>query len=146
DINFHPQASNGAASSERDPISQLTSNTFMLTPMLAYRIYGNDRFRADLLGGVGYYHLDARIRVNAGSAGQLTLERSADWADAVGGARFGLQFTDKAGLFLIGDAGGGGSTPTWQVVTGIGYRVTQNATAQFGYRQLYFNRQSGPRL
>jgi opacity protein-like surface antigen len=51
--------------------------------------------------------------------------------------------TSKIGAFVIRDAGGGGSSPTWEIVYGAGYKVLKNATAQIGYRRLYFNRQDG---
>lgn len=124
----------------------LTSNTFTLTPLLAYRVYAHDRFRADLIGGLRYYHMDARLKVNAGALGQPSVSRGDDWADMIGGARLGLQLSDKAGLFLIGDADGGGSSPSWQLVAGICYKVAESATAQFGYRHLYFDRQGGSKF
>jgi hypothetical protein len=43
----------------------------------------------------------------------------------------------------MGDAGGGGSSPTWEIAYGVGYKVHKNATAQIRYKRLYFNRQDG---
>jgi opacity protein-like surface antigen len=122
----------------------VTSNTFTLTSEIGYRVYANDRFSADLLAGVRYYHISANLDADAGPIGQASYSRSDNWADAVGGARLQLRLTQRVGLFLIGDAGGGGSSPTWQLATGAGYRLTKRSTAQFGYRRLYFNRQTGP--
>jgi hypothetical protein len=121
----------------------ITTNTFTLTPELAYRIYSQKYISADLLGGLRYYHLGANSNFDAGPLGQLQYSGSSNWADVVGGARFLLRPTPKIGAFLIGDAGGGGSSPTWQIVYGAGYRVTKRTTAQIGYRRLYFNRQGG---
>jgi hypothetical protein len=121
----------------------ITTNTFTLTPELAYRVYSQKYFSADVLGGFRYYHLGADSNFNAGPLGQASYSGSDNWADAVGGARFLLRPTPKIGAFLIGDAGGGGSSPTWQVVYGAGYRVTKRTTAQIGYRRLYFNREGG---
>lgn len=122
---------------------KLTSNTFILTPELAYRVYANERFRADLTAGFRYYHISANINANAGAIGQTSYSQGDNWVDATGGARVQLQLTQRVGWFLIGDAGGGGSSLTWQLATGVGYQLTERATAQFGYRQLYFNRQGG---
>jgi hypothetical protein len=118
----------------------ITTNTFTLTPEMAYRIYSHKYVSADVLGGLRFYHLGANSNFDAGPLGQVPYSGSNNWADAVGGARFLFRLTPKIGAFLIGDAGGGGSDPTWQIVYGAGYRVTKRTTAQIGYRRLYFNR------
>jgi hypothetical protein len=122
----------------------MRSNTFTLTSEASYRVYARDRLSVDLLAGVRYYHISANLNADAGSIGQASYARGDNWADAVGGARLQVRVTQHIGLFLIGDAGGGGSSPTWQLATGAGYRLTKRSTAQFGYRRLYFNRQAGP--
>jgi hypothetical protein len=121
----------------------LTTNTFTLTPELAYRIYSQRYFSADLLGGFRYYHLGASSNFDAGPLGQFPYSGSNNWADIVGGARLLARPTPKIGAFLIGDAGGGGSSPTWQLAFGAGYRITKRSTVQLGYRRLYFNRNGG---
>jgi hypothetical protein len=121
----------------------ITTNTFTLTPELVYRVYSQKYVSADLLGGLRYYHLGANSNFDAGPLGQFPYSGSNNWADVVGGARLLFRPTPKIGAFLIGDAGGGGSSPTWQIVYGAGYRVTRRTTAQIGYRRLYFNRNGG---
>ena len=122
---------------------RLTTNTFTLTPELAYRVYSQKYVAADVLGGLRYYHLGANSNFDAGPLGQAPYSGSDNWVDVVGGARLLFRPTPKIGAFVIGDAGGGGSSPTWQIVYGAGYRVTKRATAQIGYRRLYFNRNGG---
>ena len=122
---------------------KLTSTTFTLTPEFAYRVYSRKRFAADVLGGFRFYHLGAHSNFNAGPLGQFSYAGSNNWADVIGGGRLILRVTPKIGAFVIGDAGGGGSSPTWEIVYGAGYKVLKNATAQIGYRRLYFNRQDG---
>lgn len=122
---------------------ELTTNTFTLTPELAYRVYSQKYFSADVLGGLRYYHLGAHSDFDAGPLGQFTYSGADNWADAVGGARLLVRPTPKIGAFFIGDAGGGGSSPTWQIAFGAGYRVTKRTTVQLGYRRLYFNRNGG---
>src|SRR6202789_1397357 len=122
---------------------KLTSTTFTLTPEFAYRVYSQKHFAADVLGGLRYYHLGANSNFNAGPLGQFSYSGTNDWADVTAGARLLARVTPKIGAFLIGDAGGGGSSPTWEIVYGAGYKVLKNATAQIGYRRLYFNRQDG---
>lgn len=122
----------------------ITSNTLTLTPEVAYRVYRDDRFRVDVTGGFRYYHISAKLNANAGALGQAFYSRANNWVDAIGGARFQVRLTQRTGLFLLCDAGGGGSGPSWQLVTGLGYQLSKRATAQFGYRRLYFSRQDGP--
>jgi hypothetical protein len=122
---------------------KLTTTTFTLTPEVAYRVYSQKHFTADVLGGFRYYHLGANSNFNAGPLGQASYSGTNDWADVIGGARLLARITPKIGAFLIGDAGGGGSSPTWEIAYGAGYKVLKNATAQIGYKRLYFNRQDG---
>jgi hypothetical protein len=122
---------------------KLTTSTFTLTPLFAYRVYEQKHFAVDALGGFRYYHLGATSNFDAGSVGQFTYSGSNNWADVVGGGRFLARLTPKIGAFFIGDAGGGGSSPTWEIAYGAGYKIMKNATAQLGYRRLYFNRQDG---
>lgn len=122
---------------------KLTTMTFTLTPEFAYRVYSQKHFAADVLGGFRYYHLGASSNFNAGALGQFSYSSTNNWADVTGGARLLARITPKIGAFLIGDAGGGGSSPTWEIAYGVGYKVLKNATAQIGYRRLYFNRQDG---
>jgi hypothetical protein len=122
---------------------KLTTTTFTLTPQFAYRVYSQKHFAADVLGGLRYYHLGANSNFNAGPLGQFSYSGTNDWADVTAGARLLARVTPKIGAFLIGDAGGGGSSPTWEIAYGAGYKVLKNATAQIGYKRLYFNRQDG---
>ena len=122
---------------------KLTSTTFTLTPEFAYRVYSQKHFAADVLGGFRFYHLGANSNFNAGPLGEFSYSGSNNWADVTGGGRLLFRVTPKIGAFVIGDAGGGGSSPTWEIVYGAGYKVLKNATAQIGYRRLYFNRQDG---
>jgi len=120
---------------------KLTTTTFTLTPEFAYRLYSEKHFAADVLGGFRYYHLGANSNFNAGPLGQFSYKGTNNWADVTAGARLLARVTPKIGAFLIGDAGGGGSSPTWEIAFGAGYKVMKNATVQVGYKRLYFNRQ-----
>ncbi|NYF91348.1 hypothetical protein RBB79_17120 [Tunturiibacter empetritectus] len=122
---------------------KLTTTTFTLTPEFAYRVYSQKHFTADVLGGFRFYHLGANSNFNAGPLGQAFYSGTNDWADVTGCARLLARATPKIGVFLIGDAGGGGSSPTWEIAYGAGYKILKDATAQIGYKRLYFNRQDG---
>ncbi|HEU4636566.1 MAG TPA: hypothetical protein VFS41_10335 [Edaphobacter sp.] len=122
---------------------KLTTTTFTLTPELAYRVYSHKHFAADVLGGFRYYHLGAHSNFDAGPLGQYSYAGSSNWVDVTGGARLLARLTPKIGAFVIGDAGGGGSSPSWEIAYGVGYKVLKNATAQIGYKRLYFDRKDG---
>jgi hypothetical protein len=146
DLLFVRVGDQGAVPVPQLPISvqvKVTSTTFTLTPEVAYRVYSQRHLAVDALGGFRFYHLGANSNFNAGPLGQFSYSGSNNWADVTGGARVLAKVTPKIGAFLIGDAGGGGSKPTWEIAYGAGYKVLKNATAQIGYRRLYFNRQDG---
>jgi hypothetical protein len=122
---------------------KLSTSTFTLTPEVAYRVYAQKHLSADVLGGFRYYHLGASSNFNAGPLGQASYSGTNDWADVTAGARFLVKLTPKIGAYLIGDAGGGGASPTWEIAYGAGYKVLKRSTVQIGYKRLYFNRQDG---
>jgi hypothetical protein len=121
-------------------------NTFTLSPYLGYRIVGSKRGSIDFLTGGRYYHIGSTIKVNAGLGVQPSSSTSDNWADLVEGARFNLNLTPRIGAFFMGDAGGGGSVLTWQLVGGVGYRWNKRWSTSLGYRRLYFNRQTNTGL
>jgi hypothetical protein len=123
---------------------KLTSTTFTLTPLVAYRVYSEKHLSVDALGGLRIYHLGATSNFNAGPLGAYSYADSDNWVDVTAGARVLAKITPKIGAFLLGDAGGGGSSPTWEIAYGAGYKIMKNATVQLGYKRLYFSRQSGP--
>lgn len=127
-------------------LARLTTNTFTLTPQIAYRIYSREHVTVDGLGGFRYYHLSAHTNFDAGPLGQIGYSGSDNWADAIGGARVLLRATSKISGFLMIDAGGGGSRASWEIAYGAGYKITEGTTLQLGYRRLYFNRENGTKF
>jgi hypothetical protein len=117
-------------------------NTFTLTPEFGYRVFENKEGAIDVLAGFRYYHVSSSINANANQVGAISVSGTNDWADAIGGARFRANLTPKVGVFFLGDAGGGGSSPAWEIVTGAGYRWNQRLSTTVGYRRLYFDRQT----
>jgi len=117
-------------------------NTFTLTPYFGYRILGSDRGAIDWLSGGRYYHISTTISADASTVGSVSYSASNNWADFVQGGRFTLRLTKKINTYFMGDAGGGGSVLTWQIVGGAGYQLSKRWSTQLGYRRLYFNRQT----
>jgi hypothetical protein len=111
-------------------------NEDILTPKVGYRVVDKSRFKADALFGVRYWHLGTTVTL------QPTQDRfygSANWVDAVEGARFQMFCTPKAMLTIGGDAGGGGSRLDYQVVGLFGYKL-KRVTLQGGWRYLVIHK------
>jgi hypothetical protein len=122
---------------------KVSTSTFTFSPYLAYRVYENDRLSIDALGGVRYWSLGTRIALNPDPLGGSPYSGSETWADGVGGSRVQLKLTSRIGAFAAADAGAGGSNLTWQLLTGVGYRIGKSSTLQIGYRREYADR-TGP--
>ncbi|CAN5403172.1 hypothetical protein BH10ACI4_BH10ACI4_12690 [soil metagenome] len=119
-----------------------TADAFTIKPAFAYRAYANRRIAIDATAGLRYWHLDAKVAAKTGAPSDITYSGSSNWADLTAGGRFTTSLTPHIGAFFLGDAGGGGASPVWQIATGIGYQVGKRSTLQFGYRRLYFNRRA----
>lgn len=119
-------------------------NTLTFTQYVGYRILGNHHGTIDYLGGGRYYHVHSKLSANANlGGGGVSDSKNDNWADFVQGARFTYNFTPKIGAFFAGDAGGGGSQLTYQIVAGMGYRWGKRWSTEVGYRRLYFDRTRG---
>ena len=112
-------------------------NLDIFTPKVGYRFVDKTRFKTDALFGLRYWHLGTTLtlqpQIGSGFYG------TANWVDAVEGARFQWFFTPKAMLTIAGDAGGGGSRLDYQVVGLIGYKL-KRVTLQGGWRYLVIHK------
>ena len=115
--------------------------TFTYSPAITYEVISGQRFDADILGGLRYYHVGTHVSIHKGGQSGTDYSLRENWVDAIGGARFRLQVAPRMDAFLFGDGGGGGSNMTWQLGTGVGYRWPHNVSTQIGYRLLRFHRQ-----
>jgi hypothetical protein len=118
-------------------------SSFTLAPYGAYRLVGNDRGSVDALVGLRYYHTGTTIKAEFKDFSTQSFSTTDNWADALGGGRLRANLTPKIHVFFLGDAGGGGSELTWQIVAGGGYQLSKRWSADLAYRRLYFNRQPG---
>jgi hypothetical protein len=116
-------------------------SSFTLSNYGAYRVYGNHYGSIDGLVGLRYYHTGNSIDATLPQVGAQSYSSTDNWADVLGGARFIGHLTPKVRAFLVGDAGGGGSDLTYQLVVGGGYQFAKRWSADVAYRKLYFNRQ-----
>ena len=119
-------------------------NSFTLTPYFSYRMFGNERGSVDALGGIRYYYAGTEIDAEVQNVGKQTVETSDNWVDVVAGGRFRVNLTPKLHAMFIGDAGGGGSLLSWQIVGGAGYKISKRWDLDLAYRRLYYNREQNP--
>ena len=118
---------------------------------LAYRIFeqqfgdnNEQKLTFEPYGGLRYGYLRQKIDLNitipgVGSTG-TTLGGSEDWVEPFVGGRILWDLNDKIAINLRGDVGGFGigsaSKLTWNLVTGIDYKLSENMSFQAGYRIL----------
>jgi opacity protein-like surface antigen len=118
---------------------------------LAYRIFeqqfgdnNEQKLTFEPYGGLRYAYLRQKIDLNVTIAGVgsigTTLGGSEDWVEPFVGGRILWDLNDKIAINLRGDVGGFGigsaSKLTWNLVTGIDYKLSENTSLQAGYRIL----------
>jgi hypothetical protein len=120
-------------------------NLDLLTQKIGYRVIDAGEFKVDALAGFRYWHLGNTLNVQS-SPNNTKFYGSADWVDAVGGARIQAILSPKVVLTIAGDAGGGGANSDYQVVGLIGWKL-KRVILQAGWRYLSVNyRPSGGTL
>ena len=127
---------------------------------LAYRLFeqqfgdnNEQKLTFEPYGGLRYAYLRQKIDLNVAIAGVgsigTTLGGSEDWVEPFVGGRVLWDLNDKIAINLRGDVGGFGigsaSKLTWNLVTGIDYKLSENMTLNAGYRylELDYSRGSG---
>jgi len=120
-------------------------NLDLLTQKIGYRIIDVGKFKVDALAGFRYWHVGNTLNVQS-SPNNTKFYGSADWLDAVGGARIQAILSPKVALTIAGDAGGGGANSDYQVVGLIGWKL-KRVILHAGWRYLSVNyRPSGGTL
>jgi hypothetical protein len=121
---------------------QLDINEFMLTPEAGYRVVDKEKLKVDALAGFRYWHIGPSITFQpSGILGNIS--QSANWVDALGAAKIEMPLTEKVGITILGDAGGGGANSDYQVVGALGYKL-KKVTLQTGWRYIDVNYRGGP--
>lgn len=112
--------------------------TFVFDPEIGYRVAQNPakgRF-LDVLGGIRYWHLRTDLDITPGILPGVSITRSKQWVDAVGGLRGRMALTPKVFLTGKADLGGGGSQFTYQLFGGVGIQLNEKIALIAGYRHL----------
>ena len=112
-------------------------NQDILAQKIGYRVIDAEKFKVDALAGIRYWHAGTTLTVESPS-NSAGFDSSADWVDAVGGARIQAVLSPKFVLSFGGDAGGGAANSDYQVAGFIGWKL-KRVTLQAGYRYLSVN-------
>jgi Outer membrane protein beta-barrel domain len=117
---------------------EVTSQTGILGPSLAYRPLWTKHFTLDVLAGIRAWWVDTELELKPGQLPGVTVDQSKSWVDPIIGVRFGWQFADNWFLRAVGDVGGfgAGSDLTWQAFAGVGYQFHRHWSVTAGYRAL----------
>jgi len=107
---------------------------FLLTPEGGYRFVDKWNLKVDALVGLRYWHLGEKLTFSP--AVHNPVSTSENWVDALGGAKFLMLLPRNMSIIIAGDAGGGGASPDYQVVSLFGVKVKENITLQAGWRYL----------
>ncbi len=117
----------------------ISLKAWVFTPTVHYTLVDTEKNRFDILGGLRYLYLDARVELDedlpiAGERSQ-TLEDSGPTWDGIVGFKGRYNIDDKWYLPYYADVGTGESKITWQAFGGVGYKFSKVDTT-LGYRYL----------
>lgn len=115
-------------------ITNIEMKSWVVTPMVTYRVMESEQLNLDLLGGVRYLYLKSPIEVNYISLG---LDSDSIW-DGIVGVRGKYDLNDKWHIPFQLDIGAGDSDMTWQAFAGIDYKY-ENFDLIAGYRYLDYD-------
>ena len=106
----------------------------ILTPKIGYRFADTERWKADALFGIRYWHLGQTITLNPSGRG---VSPSVNWVDFNLGMRVAAALTPKAIITIFADEGAGGSRLDYQAGGLFGYKIKPTVALQLGWRYLY---------
>lgn len=110
----------------------------ILTPKVGFRFADTERWKADALFGIRYWHLGESLTLNPSGPGA---SGSQNWVDFNLGVRVAAAVTPKMSVTVFGDEGAGGSRLDYQVGGLLGYRIKSSTALLLGWRYLYVDRQ-----
>lgn len=119
--------------------------TFMGTVVAGYDLVPDSRTDVDLIAGARFWSVDNDLRVVGGPLGGRAFSDGDDWVDPVVGLKLRHSIDEKlylAGWAMVGGFGAG-SDSMWDVMGGVGYRVSDRVSLYFGYRAAGVDYSSG---
>lgn len=109
---------------------------------LSYR-FGEPERAFELLAGIRYTRQDFEARIVGDTVPRRRF--TPDWVDPIVGGRFTAKLSERILFRFRGDIGGFGvgSDFTWNLETGLGFRLTRRAELQVNFRVLDVDYQEG---
>lgn len=112
-----------------------------------YEIYGSENTRLDLVAGAVLNSLDVDLELFTPRL-PITFRNasgSQTWVDPFIGLRLHHRFDDRWSVFTNGTIGGFGvsSDEYWQVLAGVGYRLSESTSLALAYRAISVDYQQG---
>jgi hypothetical protein len=104
----------------------------------AYRILPSDKTPVDLIAGLRYTNLNAKLSFSPSPVLPAGDQRSTnvDWVDGLVGVRAFYRFADKWSVMGYADVGTGGAKYSWQLIASVSWDVSRTIGMTAGYRIL----------
>jgi hypothetical protein len=104
----------------------------------AYRVYGTNSLKVDLLGGIRVWTVDTELSLGAGVLPARSADSKETWADPLVGVRARVDVGSGFFVNAWGNVGGFGAASdlTWDVYGGLGYEWNGWLSSIIGYRHL----------
>ncbi|MCW1923004.1 hypothetical protein OKA05_10610 [Luteolibacter arcticus] len=130
-----------------DSYLRVSQEQIMASLSVGYEIYGDESTTIDLLAGAALNSLDVDMDLFTPNLPVTTRSGSGsqEWIDPFVGLRIRQQLGDRWSIYASGVYGGFdvSSDEYWQVLGGIGYRLTENTTIALAYRIIAVDYQQG---
>ena len=110
----------------------------ILSQYFGYRLVGQEKFKADAIFGMRFWHLTNDLTLQPAELAQ-GFSASEGWVDGVAGGRFTVWLTPKTRITIFGDAGGGAARYDYQVIGTLGFKISRKWILQAGYRYMDVN-------
>jgi hypothetical protein len=109
---------------------------FFLTPVGGYRMWDSRQTSVDVVGGIRFWRLNSELQFQPGLLAGVDVQEARNWVDGILGLRGKVYLPKKWWVAGYGDAGGGGSNFTYQILGTAGVDVHTHYALVFGYRYL----------
>jgi hypothetical protein len=116
-----------------------TQKVFMFEEDAGYRLLEKNGSSLDAFAGIRFWHLHTRLLFTPGISPELEVSGSKNWVDGIAGLRGRAYVSKNVFVFGKGDAGGGGSDLTYQLLGGAGLTFRERFSFVLAYRYLHVN-------
>lgn len=119
----------------RVDVESVGMKSWVVTPMITYRVMESDKLDLDLVAGARYLYIKIPIEYTATLLGAESTSHSNDVWDGIVGVRTKYELNEKWFLQSHLDVGTGDTKLTWQAFAGVGYKY-ENFDLLAGYRHM----------